>query len=878
MKTFIVYCKKNKQFADHFIHDLSRTGLQFVRDERSLDSREQDNALLLRESQAPIILLLSDNFLHSKECMYQAFQFVQDARLRARLQTIVIQGSSENGQNIPTQFERVSNVIQYMNYWQDMYLNMRRDRATDSQSIANTEKDIQIVRAISSEIGEFLRLLKEQPYQYFEKTLNQKFKDVFLNMQQPNLVQLYQSLPDYHYSNNGINVVAPTPNITHQTPPTPNLEAQKTPEPQPEPAKPEQIIEKPKTVLERIIEERQKEKEKEQPIPQQDVVPIHTQNMNEVIEEVVKEEQKDNKAQSSVFPERNNVKEKSSFELLQSLFEDDKNPEELGDNTNDIDDHTEKLGDNTNDMDDHTEKLDVEHEQPQEQIIQPLNNIETMQEQEQEQQEEEKMAEKIVNKYNHENALQQAQVHLQNNEIDLAKKQLSSIIDEAEPTPETVRALVILGELAEKENNFLLAKIYYEKAESIDGELEDLHYRLANLLNYEFKGQKKTAAKYYKKALRQNPENIDALYNYGVILYEHLGENKKALELFEKTLQLKPDHPFAQYDKAVIFYEKGLWKKAAIAYLDAVNINPELKTEQNDKAFQIDKYLTKVREETEKLEAEKIAFEKAEEERIAAEKAAIVLPKVMLITGATAGIGLATARLLAKHGQNLILTGRRAERLDALKAELEEAHQIKVHTIVFDVRDAKACQEHYEAIPDELKNIDVLINNAGLAKGSNPIHEGKIQDWETMIDTNVKGLLYMTRLVAPSMVERKKGHIINVSSIAAKQMYPNGNVYSATKAAVDALTKSMRMDLHQHNVKVSSVSPGMVEETEFALVRHNGNAERANIYKDFKPLNSNDIAEVIYFIITRPEYVNINDIDLTCTQQASAMLLDKSGR
>jgi NADP-dependent 3-hydroxy acid dehydrogenase YdfG len=198
--------------------------------------------------------------------------------------------------------------------------------------------------------------------------------------------------------------------------------------------------------------------------------------------------------------------------------------------------------------------------------------------------------------------------------------------------------------------------------------------------------------------------------------------------------------------------------------------------------------------------------------------------------------------------------------------------------MVFDVRNPAEVRQAIDSLPEEWQAIDVLVNNAGKAKGLSPIHEGKLEHWEEMIDTNIKGLLYMTRVVAPGMVARESGHIINVGSIAGKEIYPNGNVYCASKAAVDALTTGMRLDLHKFNIRVSQVSPGHVEETEFALVRFDGDAERAQIYKDFQPLKASDVAEVIFFQATRPAHVNIQDVVLYGTQQASATVINRSGR
>lgn len=256
-----------------------------------------------------------------------------------------------------------------------------------------------------------------------------------------------------------------------------------------------------------------------------------------------------------------------------------------------------------------------------------------------------------------------------------------------------------------------------------------------------------------------------------------------------------------------------------------------------------------------------------------------VLQKTVLISGATSGIGRATAELFAKNGYKVIATGRRTDRLDALSAHFKGKYNADLLTLPFDVRDLDSVRAAIENLPEDWRDIDILINNAGLSRGLSPIHEGDIEHWETMIDTNIKGLLYLTRAVAPMMVKRRSGHIINVASSAGKEVYPGGNVYCATKFAVDALTKSMRLDLYTHNVRVSQVAPGHVEETEFARVRFDGDeAKAAKVYDNFQPLKSSDVAEVIYFMATRPPHVNVQDVLLFGTQQAGSNFIDRSGR
>jgi NADP-dependent 3-hydroxy acid dehydrogenase YdfG len=250
------------------------------------------------------------------------------------------------------------------------------------------------------------------------------------------------------------------------------------------------------------------------------------------------------------------------------------------------------------------------------------------------------------------------------------------------------------------------------------------------------------------------------------------------------------------------------------------------------------------------------------------------MKKIILITGATSGIGEATARLLASQNFNLIVCGRRKERLEKLKEELSSLTEIQ--TLSFDVSQKKEVHDAFASLPEKWKSIDILINAAGNAHGLDPIQTGKLDDWDAMIDFNVKGLLYVSNQVIPGMVTRNGGHIINIGSVAGKEVYPNGNVYCASKFAVDALTRGMRMDLNAHKIKVTSINPGLVE-TEFSVVRFKGDAERAaSVYKGYEPLQAQDVADLILFIVTRPAHVQLADITIFPTAQASSMHVNKS--
>lgn len=250
--------------------------------------------------------------------------------------------------------------------------------------------------------------------------------------------------------------------------------------------------------------------------------------------------------------------------------------------------------------------------------------------------------------------------------------------------------------------------------------------------------------------------------------------------------------------------------------------------------------------------------------------------KTVLITGATSGIGEACAKKYAADGDRLILTGRRADRLNILKTELEKDFFTEILALIFDVQDKKAVDKNLGTLPTEWQKIDLLINNAGLAAGKDSFENADINDWETMLNTNVHGLLYVSKQIIPLMIANKKGHIVNIGSIAGKEVYENGNVYCASKFAVDAISKSMRIDLLKHSIKVTCIHPGAVE-TEFSLVRFKGDKNKAAAtYNGMVPLSGNDIADSIFYCTQLPDHVSINELVITPTQQANAYYTHRS--
>ncbi|MFN0174776.1 MAG: SDR family NAD(P)-dependent oxidoreductase [Saprospiraceae bacterium] len=408
------------------------------------------------------------------------------------------------------------------------------------------------------------------------------------------------------------------------------------------------------------------------------------------------------------------------------------------------------------------------------------------------------------------------------------------------PTDEA-KSYELMGDMAAERGDYLFAKYCWDRVVELDPGTPNIFRKLGLMTAEHLRDYRETAAIYLHKALEMN---------------ENDQEVKIALEAFDET---------ASFAKA---------SAPEAATIDSGSISGQNMHETEDQK-------TKELDISSQQELEAIKNQQS----TTIEPLPAITPlgenqqsKLVLITGAGSGIGRATAEIFARNGYRLILTGRRVERLVDLKSRFEAEFGTEILILPFDVRDPGAVEAALGNLPESFQDIDILVNNAGLAKGLASIHEGNLEHWETMIDTNVKGLLYVTRLISPGMVSRRSGHIINVGSSAGKEAYPKGNVYCATKFAVDALTKSMRFDLHEHNIRVSQVSPGHVEETEFAITRFDGDAERAKIYNDFQPLKSSDVADAIYYMATRPPHVNIQDIQLFATQQASSMVIDRSGR
>jgi NADP-dependent 3-hydroxy acid dehydrogenase YdfG/Flp pilus assembly protein TadD len=918
-KNFVLaYHTNNKATAQKIDSDLSRVGYTF--EHLECDDQMGDAPLtkqILRLN-TPVILLVSDNFLKAGNCMQNGLQMLQGLSSENRLLPLVIEGEYTDAETglkevVPTHFERVSDVIQYMNFWQNRYLDLRKEKRelphADEEAF---NEHLRIVRGISSEIGEFLRQLRVIPNYTLEEFSNNAYELFFRFSNDLNSHGEYQALAALTAS-----------------PSTPSLTAE---------------VEKPNTPEEAPALESQEE------APEEEYLPVDEEpNASEADEGTIAPDETETLEEDTIIP----VEEIPGINLLESASSpetpeggapfiydesstdaghtpDSGSDEPSGEDFHEIDDFVEEsspiedmpLLDKVIQYEEDRKKQEEEEEEEEEEEQEDQRSEESLSfewekeeieershqdrvdelfeddddeiEQEQTSNHKQAIADQLIEQSNEmfedgdipsglntlmvgiesnpDNPILHYQYALallkHQNNLDEAKEHLQKVID-LEPANE--QAIFLLGELAELKGQFHEARGHYTEVASLNEDFPGVYYRLGVLIAQNFPSEGKKASKYFKRAIKQDKRNADAHYQYAVLLNEQLGKTDKAIKHFGKTLKYQPDHPFANYDLAMIFHRLGEIQSAKEYYLRSTVINPELKTRVNDEAFQlIEPAVLEPEEEG--------SHQQVQEEVLEASKEPADPKGVVLITGATSGIGKATAAVFAQAGYALILTGRREDRLREIGQNLGATFEVPIHTLSFDVREPMAANQVVEQLPEEWQNIDILINNAGLAKGLAPIHEGNPEDWNTMIDTNIKGLLYMTRAISPFMVKRKHGHIINVCSTAGKEVYPMGNVYCATKYAVDALTKSMRLDLYKHQIRVSQVSPGHVEETEFARVRFDDDQERAKIYEDFNPLTAGDVAEAIYFIASRPAHVNIQDVLMMGTQQAGSTFIDRSGR
>lgn len=821
-------------------------------------SRNKPDKLLtdqILKHNGPVLLLISDNYLKSTSCMLGGLHLLNEKQ--DQILPIVIDGlrkDKDSGEPVavPTQFDRISDMIQYINYWQDQYLDLRRQKRelSDLDEVTFNEH-LKSIREISSETSEFLRLLRNMEHYTLAEFSHNDFQAFFQFIGDQHAWESFQK-NRLHYrmqqqsgdaasrDNSDVEVMEIESPVTEEL--SADIDLGDIPG---------------LDLLEDIQAEEAPGDSELVEAPQEDqAIDIDTPIMEEEEEE-----------------EEDSASHEAEVEGGESTDQPTPPPNEI------------ELEITNAEVQEESQEEEEEEEEEIAPLTQVLENAWNLAENNQSAAALSSL-EAAKNHYQQaEPGYYQALILAQfDQNFPAAKQQLELLLSEY---PDHNDGLFLLGEIAEITEEFQLAGSSYEKLYQIAPDHKGLKYRLGMVWAHHFSEKSDEATALLAEAVKEEPDNADAIYQYGLLLNEKLGQQDEAIEKLQQTLTLSPDHPFANYDLALIYHQKGMIEEANAAYQQAIQINPELKTPENDMAFNVASPAEETHTAIEQTALEALKqniaqleglIKAREEENLKLKQARPGQDKTVLISGATSGIGKATAEIFAANGFRLILNGRRSDRLEELKTSFQEEFEVDVKTLPFDVSSPEEVQTALADLEEEWQNVDILINNAGKARGLAPIHEGELDHWNEMIDTNVKGLLYLTRAVSPGMVARKSGHIINVGSAVGKEVYKNGNVYCATKFAVDGLTKAIRMDLFEHNIRVSQVSPAHVEETEFASVRKDGAADANQIYSDFQPLSAKDVAETIFFMATRPAHVNIQDVLMMGTQQATATMINRNGR
>lgn len=821
-KIFLVYCAENQDIASGIAQDLSRLDVRVQPDTREAGTREE-TLQLMSSSGAPVVLLVTDNFLKSVDCMDHFSEFLKT--LENQLIIVTADGRWPDADhpggtiNTPTVFESVNEVMQYRDYWYECWIRLRKQRATLPEAEqASMDEAINIAQKTSTTTGSFLRILREQHPLTLGQFQSNQFAAFFAKAG-------FEAKTNENETEEATMVFAPPPPV--------NL-----------PATPEPLATFPESeAFERIVSKAFDGDDATAFVPN---VSLPSSEKQDISVSIFSEESEDDHYDAAEDEDLMAEGEDEGLSHLSETYVESvtKEMEKAARIVKEID--GEQLPDEPVSTDSDEENFDEDEDDDEDEIT----GLQTPEH-----------PAAVADRHYGDFLANPPKNPLE------AISQLQEIVAIDNQHEEAYRHL---AELTAAQGSYQDAVRHYERVISLQPGDEDAYFKAARLLD-EHLGEKEKAASYYKNALYLEHNNSLYHYHYAVLLNDFFEKEKKAAKHFKHVVELDNSNAHAHlalgklYLDALEKPEKGLKH-----YTFAIAIAPELQTPALDELFGYQPPADEAQE---------------SDKNIAPRGETINLPAlvgssaaaVAMVTGATSGIGKAIATLLAQKGCSLILTGRRTERLEALKAELETAYGNDIHLLSFDVRDQQAVATAIDSLPEAWQSVDVLVNNAGLAKGLSTIDEGELEHWDMMIDTNVKGLLYVTRAVAPGMVARKSGHIINISSTAAKEVYPKGNVYCATKFAVDALNRGMRMDLCPHNIRVTAISPGHTEDTEFALVRFD-DAERAKIYDDFQPLKAEDVAEAVWFALSRPLHVNINEIVLSSTQQASSTVINRSGR
>ncbi|MEZ5044274.1 MAG: SDR family NAD(P)-dependent oxidoreductase [Saprospiraceae bacterium] len=812
----IAYCIDNINVAESLDQQLSPALGDLI---HLYGSRTNADKLLTEQvlkHKGPILLLISDNYLKSTACMLGGLHMLNERQ--DQILPIVIDGVRKENDDpilVPTQFDRISDMIQYINYWQDQYLDLRRQkRELSDLDEAAFNEHLKSIREISSETSEFLRVLRNITHYSLEEFSHNDFQVLFQFIGDQHAWESFQKNRLHYRMQQQAGNAAGGDHAEVDV-----MERNDG-----------NYTEMPDIAINDIpgMDLLDKAEQAEEEGMANEHAPLYSHSKIELeINQAEEEEEEGEEVYANDLSDEYHAPEvEAAFEaILEETIEEEE--EEGIEDTLEEEEQEEPLSIETIIESAWTLAEGGRSEEALEQLRDANESYDTP----------------VIDYY-------QSLILAQFDQNLPAAKAL--LVAAAQKTPVHEDSLFLLGEVSEIEEDFAMAATAYEKLYQLNPAFPKLKYRLGVVWAHHFDEKAVPAAALLAEAVTEEPENADAFYQYSLLLSEKLKQPETAIPYLQKTLSLSPDHPFAHYDLALIYHRQGNAVAAAKSYEMATQINPELKTIENDMAFN----LTAVAHDTTAIEQTTLEALKEnisrlenlinarEEENLKLKKNRPGNGKTVFISGATSGIGKATAEIFAANGFRLILNGRREDRLDELKTTFEKEHQIAVKLLPFDITQSSDLTKAVESLGEEWQNVDILINNAGKAKGHAPIQEGELSHWEEMVDTNLKGVLHLTRAISPQMVKRNSGHIINVGSADGRD-------------AIDGLTKAMRMDLSKNHIRVSQISPAQVEETGFAT---DGGEEKAMTQEGFQALSATDVAEAIYFMATRPAHVNVQTL------------------
>jgi NADP-dependent 3-hydroxy acid dehydrogenase YdfG/Tfp pilus assembly protein PilF len=868
-KLILAYCVENQFAASKIISALSsKMGVEKV-----VFDAESGIRLLekhLHSNNNPVLLLLSDNFLKSEVCMTNALRIVQTLANQKRLIPVTTEGvyvkkGKEGLSTVPTTFDRVSNVIQYMNYWQDYYLELRRNKPQGMDEGIFSEK-VQKIRLISSEVGEMLRYMRAMEYFSFDQFEASNFIILYrvLGLEiLPSELENAKQVTAAHLSTPIAPIVieTKTPEIAHSENgkykhTTPNFTTDII-EIAPSTTQAldfEKIAHNEKTnfPLENLAHMEENTKLERKPITPDEVFFEKPESLDALIEEIKKESQYTPDIEDD-FNDRIETFH-GVDETLPSLDLPKTSPTFYDDVEGEIELPKFELKElpeiqtlpkiaEVSEISDVLPKI-LSQERVDDVSITGIKKEELLKVVESENSDillkntEGGKNEELTNVLINEKLeiLSKNTAVSKKDELTLAREAVDSqhyqdAIEHLENVIETdrtnVTAYMMMAFAAEQSHDYLLSLSCLEKVTLIQPNYPNIYYKLGTLINQHFKGQKRKAVRYFSDAVKEDATNSDAYYQLAKLELENGGDFEIVITLLQDAIMNNPKHADAAFELAKAYYELGNKEKASALYERAWSVNIGYKTEINDTIF---KYEPPAPEPEPIPEPEPEPVVESFNDN----------GMVAMITGATLSIGLAIAHIFAQHGYRLILAGKKMGKLEELQLALSEQYNNRNQLLSFDVRNADTVKEALENIGEDFKNVDILINGMSLTKELLPIDESDLSDWETLIDTHLKSVLYTTRAVAPHMVARKKGHIINLS--AGNSGITSENSKNTSKELIGALTRTMREDLHKHNIQVSQIAVGAVNEKV-----------EANDSNDFITLKTSDVAEAIFFVASRNE-------------------------